>query len=164
MRSRNGLSDARRAPRMGHIRWLNRGAPYTDAKSRRMGVASSQFMNQLRDSVNELVGWLDSGRHIFDTTMCWVAFVSSGHAWSASTGNWLGPVNELTCLDQSGYVVAWNPSQMPAGSPRPPRPPRAPRAPRPPRPGRPPRPRQAPLPPMPVGGWSSLSFEAWLAQ
>jgi hypothetical protein len=34
----------------------------------------------LYDSNVELAGWLDPGRHIFDTNMNWVAYISGGHA------------------------------------------------------------------------------------
>ena len=68
-------------------------------------------MEPLFDSDCELVGWLDPLRHIFDTDLNWVAFISVGHAWSSDSGNWLGPVPGLICLDQSGKVVAWSPRE-----------------------------------------------------
>lgn len=45
--------------------------------------------------------------------MRWAAYISGGNAWSTSSGYWLGPSDGLTCLDQSGAVVAWNPGQAP---------------------------------------------------
>ncbi|WP_419183297.1 4-fold beta flower protein [Pseudomonas monteilii] len=44
----------------------------------------------LFDQNCELIGWMDPGRHIFDTDMNWIAYLSSNHTWSAETGNWLG--------------------------------------------------------------------------
>lgn len=82
-----------------------------------------------------LIGWMkESHDHIFDTEINWVAYIKNGHAWSVATGNWCGPVNGFTCLDQAGKVVAWNPTQIPQGSARPIRPVRAVRAVRPVRP------------------------------
>jgi hypothetical protein len=121
-------------------------------------------MEPLFDENCELIGWIDPRSHIFDIDLNWVAYISRGHAWSTESGNWLGPVPGLICLDQYGCVVAWNPKEQVAGSPRPPRPPWAPRAPKPPRPPRPPQPPRPPRPPQPVGGWSDLSFRAWLSQ
>lgn len=112
----------------------------------------------------ELVGWMRPNQHVFDTGMNWVAYIRNNHAWSAETGNWLGPVNGLLCLDTSGKVVLWNPKEKVLGTSRPPRPARAPRSPRPPRPPRPARPPRPPRPPIPVGGWSNLSFGSWLSQ
>lgn len=39
-----------------------------------------------------LVAWIDPNRHIFNTDMQWIAYISSNHVWSSDTGNWLGPV------------------------------------------------------------------------
>lgn len=50
-------------------------------------------MISLFDQNTDLVAWLDNGaRHLFDTDMNWLAYVSGGHLWSAATGNWLGPL------------------------------------------------------------------------
>lgn len=106
----------------------------------------------LFDENCELVAWIRPEEHIFDTGMDWVAYISHGHAWSAETGNWCGPVHGMLCLDTSGRVVAWNPQEHVAGTARPDRPARAARAARPARPAR------------PVGGWSDLSFEEWVEQ
>jgi hypothetical protein len=121
-------------------------------------------MEPLYDLNSELVGWIEADEHIFGLNMDWLAFLALGHAWSATTGNWLGPVEDLCCQDQSGRVVAWTPEYGPIGSARPPRPPRAPRAPRPPRPPRSPRPPRPPRPARPSTGWSDLSFGEWTAQ
>ncbi|WP_433077737.1 4-fold beta flower protein [Dactylosporangium sp. CA-052675] len=120
-------------------------------------------MQQLRDEHNELVGWIQPDAHIFDVDMNWVAYISNGHAWSALTGNWCGPVDGLTCLDQSGRVVAWNPNQALRGSARPARPARAARAARPARPARP-RPACPARPARPAGGYSALPFQTWTHQ
>jgi hypothetical protein len=82
-------------------------------------------MEPLFDSRCELVGWIDPGRYIFDDSINWVAYLSGGHAWSAITGNWLGPVHHLVCLDTNGNVVVWNPADLVAGTARPARPARA---------------------------------------
>ncbi|GAH33871.1 unnamed protein product, partial [marine sediment metagenome] len=55
-------------------------------------------MEPLFDKDCELVGWIDPMRHIFDTNMNWVAYISNGHVWSSETENWLGPVLGLLCL------------------------------------------------------------------
>ena len=65
-------------------------------------------MQPLFGSNCDWVGWI-SGEHIFDTDMNWVAYLTDGHAWSAETGKWLGPVNGGMCLDTRGQVVAWTP-------------------------------------------------------
>ena len=112
----------------------------------------------------ELVGWIEPDEHIFDTSMQWVAYVRNDHAWSADNGNWLGAVEGLVCRDTSGKPLAWNPEQVVSGTPRPPKPPKAPRSPKPPRPSKPPKPPKPPKPSTPPGGWSTLSFRAWMAQ
>lgn len=121
-------------------------------------------MFPLFDKDSELVGWMDPGKHIFDQNMNWVAYISHNHAWSAETGNWLGPVPGLICLDTSGRVVAWNPKEHISGTARPARPARAARAARPSRPARSARPARPARPATPAGGWSSLSFWGWLSQ
>jgi hypothetical protein len=121
-------------------------------------------MQPLFDRECELVAWLDPLRNIFDTQMNWVAFISSGHAWSAETGNWLGAVPGLICLDQSGRVVAWNPRERVAGTARPAKPARAAKAARPGRPAVPAQPARPGRPATPSGGWSESSFYAWLSQ
>ena len=112
-------------------------------------------MEPLFDENCELVGWMDPMRHIFDTDLNWVAYVSGGQAWSTETGNWCGPVPGLIYLNQSGRVVAWNPKERIADTARPARPARAARAARPARPAR---------PTCPAGGWSDHSFWVWLSQ
>jgi len=121
-------------------------------------------MYSLFDKDCDLVGWIDPNRHIFDTNMNWVAYISGGHAWLAATANWLGPVRGLLCYDTNGRVVAWNPKEHVIGIPRPPRPARAARAARPARPTRPARPPRPARPATPSGGWSYLSFFSWIGQ
>ncbi len=116
------------------------------------------------DRNSDLVGWMDPGRHIWDTDVNWIAYIAGGHAWSAATGNWLGPINGVNCLDHSGRVVAWNPAGTVAGTARPARPARAARAARPARPARPARLARPARPAVPAGGWSSLTFPAWVSQ
>jgi hypothetical protein len=120
-------------------------------------------MEPLNDANVELVGWIERDHYIWDTNMDWIVYVFGGHAWSSESDTWCGPVHETTCLDQSGHVVAWSPANAPAGTARPARPARPGRAARSGRPGRPGRPARPARPPMPVGGWSQLSFQAWAA-
>lgn len=122
-------------------------------------------MFALFDKDCELVGWIkDTLDHIFDTDMNWIAYIKNGHAWSANSNDWCGPVNGLTCLDQSGKVVAWNPKQKIKGQLKPIVPIRAIRAIRPVRPINPMRPIKPIKPITPIGGWSELSFPEWIAQ
>lgn len=121
-------------------------------------------MEPLFDKNCELVAWIDPLNHIFDTEMKWIAYISGGHAWSAETGNWCGPVLGLICLDQSGKVVAWNPNEHIVGTAKPARPARAARVARPARPARPSRPARPARPATPTGGWSSQTIWEWLSQ
>ena len=128
-----------------------------------MAKSLTHLMEPLFDSNCDLAGWINPGEHIWDTHMNWVAYIRNGHAWSAESGNWLGPVNGLICLDTEGKVVAWNPAQAVTGSMRPMRPIRAMRAMRPMRPMTPMRPMRPMRPITPMSGWSE-SFAAWLEQ
>lgn len=121
-------------------------------------------MFALFDKDCDLVGWIEPDRHLFDADMNWVAYISGGNAWSAETGNWLGAAPGLLLRDQSGRPVAWNPKEQVTGTARPARPARAARAARPARPTRPARPARPVRPATPAGGWSPMSFWAWLAQ
>ncbi len=48
------------------------------------------------------VAWMSNdGRYLFDTAMNWIPYISGGHAWSATSGNWMGGVVGYNCLDQS---------------------------------------------------------------
>lgn len=118
----------------------------------------------LFDKDCDLVGWINPDSHIFNTDMDWVAYISNGHAWSAGNGNWLGPVKGLLCLDRNGKPVAWNPKEQITGTVKPATPARAARAARPARPARPATPARPARPPVPAGGWSPLSFYAWIGQ
>jgi hypothetical protein len=106
----------------------------------------------------DLVGWLDPERHIFGTTLNWVAYISDGHAWCAISGNWAGPVNLGICLDHTGRVIAYNPEASITETSQPARPERATRAERPVRPARPTRPVRSARPVIPTDSWSPLSF------
>ena len=118
----------------------------------------------LFDPNAELVGWMWPGEHIFDTDMNWAAYIGNDHAWSAETGNWLGPIKELNCLDRTGRIVAWSREGRVVGSVRPVRPVRAVRAVRPVRPVHPVHPVRPVRPVSPVGGWSAMSWVGWLSQ
>ena len=74
------------------------------------------MLKPLFDKDSELVAWIDPDKHIFDTDMDWVAYISNGHARSAESGNWCGPVSGHTCLDQSGRVIAWSPGSRASGT------------------------------------------------
>lgn len=111
-----------------------------------------------------LVGWIAPREHIFDTNMDWVAYVVAGNAWSAESGDWLGAVAGLLCRDHSGKPVAWNPAEGVTGTSRPASPARAARSARPARPAKPAIPARPAKPATPAGGWSTLSFFAWLDQ
>ena len=132
-----------------------------------MGCASKMNTDVLHPLFNydcKLVGWIRPECHVFDLDMRWMAFLYQGHAWSAISGEWLGPMDGLNCLDHKGQVVAWNPlsrfrmSFMPSRPSRPVRsaPPEASVAPA--RPARPAR------PVTPLVGWSQLSFASWITQ
>ena len=53
----------------------------------------------LFDKDCNLIAWLDSSKNIFDTDMQWIAYISSNHIWSSSSGNWLGPIEGTVCYD-----------------------------------------------------------------
>ena len=110
------------------------------------------MLKPLFDRNCELIGWIEPGKHIFNCNMDWIAYISRGHAWSSETGNWIGPVNELVCLDTSGKVIAWSTGSTIRGSARPARP------------AHPARPARPARPVTPVGGWSNLSINEWLNQ
>lgn len=111
-----------------------------------------------------LVGWIDPQKHIFGTSLNWVAFISDGHAWCAISGNWAGPVNDGVCLDQTGRVIAWNP-ETPISKPvQFEKPAKAAYAERPARPARPTRPVRCTRPDIPFDYWSTLSFIQWVNQ
>ncbi len=118
----------------------------------------------LFDKNADLIAWLDVGRHIFDTKMKWIAFISSNHVWSSVTGNWLGAINGLVCLDTNGKVFAWSPSSKISGTPRPFKPARAFKPARPFTPMRPFAPPRPFKPTTPSYGWSPLSLDEWLKQ
>lgn len=121
-------------------------------------------MYPLFDKNCDLVGWLELGEHIFDTEMNWVGYISGGNVWSAETGDWLGPIMGLTCLDRNGKPILWNPDKTIQTSMRPISPIRATRAIRPIRPIRPINPIRPIRPIVPIGGWSELSWNEWCNQ
>ena len=122
-------------------------------------------MIALFNSDCELVGWMkDKQDYIFDTQLNWVAYIKNGHVWSVSTGDWCGPLKGTNCLDQNGKIVAWNPTQQVQGSTRPITPVRAVRAVTPVQPVRPVQPVTPVRPVTPSGGWSPLTFIAWVNQ
>jgi hypothetical protein len=77
---------------------------------------SEGIVKPLFDSNCDLVGWIAPGQHIWDANMEMGGLHFRGPCMSADTGNWLGPVNGLVCLGQSGRVVARNPEQAVAGT------------------------------------------------
>jgi hypothetical protein len=110
----------------------------------------------------DLVGWMQPHKFLFDADMAYVAFLTNGHAWSARSGLWLGPVIGSHVFDIEGRPVAWNPREPLRGVGKPLRPVNVVRAVSPVRPARPvmpPRPLAAPVLP---GGWSPLTFAEWL--
>ena len=109
----------------------------------------------------DLVGQIQTGKHIFDINMSWVAYISNNHAWSAEAGNCLGPAKGIICLDQSDKVVAQNPIESVSGTSKPAKPASATSAAKPARPARPAHPA---MPATPVDGWSNESFLAWLSK
>ena len=110
----------------------------------------------------DLVGWIQPRQFLFDADMNYVAFLANGHAWSARSGLWIGPVVGSHVFDTEGRPVAWNPGEPLRGFGKPLRPVNVVRAVspvRPPRPILPPRPLTAPVLP---GGWSPHNFAEWL--
>jgi hypothetical protein len=110
----------------------------------------------------DLAGWMQPRQFLFDADMTYVAFLANGHAWSARSGLWIGPVIGTHVFDMEGRPVAWNPGEPLRGFGKPLRPVNVVRAVSPVRPTRPilpPRPLTAPVLP---GGWSPLTFAKWL--
>ncbi len=122
------------------------------------------MLKPLFDKDCELVGWISPGEHIFDTNLNWVAYIKRNNAWSAETGNWLGPVRGLLCYDSSGKVVAWNPEEKITAIIRPVRPPKETMPLRPLRPLRPLMPSKPLRPTISSRDWSDLTFWNWLSQ
>ena len=120
-------------------------------------------MIPLFDKDLQLVGWMRPGQHIWDSDLEWLAYIRNGHAWSQKDRKWIGPVGEGTCIDRDGHVVAWSPGAPLQGAPPSERPPHVPGRPRPARPVSPARPARPVQPAPPPEGWSSLSFEQWIA-
>jgi len=123
------------------------------------------MLQPLYDKSCSFVGYIEKGRYIFDADMNWTAHIVQNQGWSATTNEWLGPVNGLICLDRRGLVVSWGIGQKLIGDPynhRKPAP--APRIPAPPQSYLRPIISTPPLPAAPIGGWSALSFGQWLAQ
>jgi len=123
------------------------------------------MLQALYDKSCSLVGYIEKDRYIFDADMNWIAHIDRNQGWSATTNEWLGPVNGLICLDRRGLVVSWGAGQKLIGDPynhRKPNP--TPRIPSPPQSYLRPMNSTPPLPAAPIGGWSSLSFTQWIAQ
>jgi hypothetical protein len=108
-------------------------------------------------SGSNLVGWI-TDKHIFDTSMRWVGYISGSHAWHSQSGQWIGPVADGNVFDREGRPIAW--STKPVGSPGVPMRPMKPMKPM--KPMRPVTPMK-PMKPMkvmtPMGGWSNSSFQ-----
>jgi hypothetical protein len=126
--------------------------------------ARSEIMEPLYSVDCQLVGWIRRGHDIWDIHMNWVAYVVGNHAWSAQTGDWLGPVNALTCFDQDGRVVAWNPKQVIRGIVKPEHPEKPAERIRPEQPIQPERPARPVMPIWPVPpmeAWSDVTWLQW---
>lgn len=127
-------------------------------------MSEPDHLQPLFDLHSNLVGWILPGRHVFDRHMNWVAYLSDGDAWSIATGDWIGPVHGLVCLDREGGVVASAPGQSVEAAVAPRAPSRKPPASPPPEPSRPADPPRPPMAATPPGGWSRLRFSDWLSQ
>ena len=109
-----------------------------------------------------LVGWIQPRQFLFDVDMTYVAFLANGHAWSARSGLWIGPVVGTHVFDTEGRPVAWNPGEPLRGFGKPLRPVNVVRAVSPVRPTRPITPPRPLTAPVLSGGWSPLTFAEWL--
>jgi hypothetical protein len=118
-------------------------------------------MTPLFDRLSELRAWTD-GKNIWNTEMEWSAYLADGHAWAADSDNWLGPVANGCLCDVFGRCLLW--SQTAAGTFAPLRPLQPLRPLRPLRPLQPLRPLRPLTAMAPLEGWSTLTFETWLAQ
>ena len=118
----------------------------------------------LFDKNSELVAWLEPDKHIFDTSMRWIAFIKNGHVCSADDANWLGAIDDSVCMDRLGRVFAWVKGAQIRGSIRPVTPVRPTRPVRPITHVRPVAPVRPVTPVRPLHGWSSLSLSGWLNQ
>lgn len=121
-------------------------------------------MEPLFNKDSELVGWMDSSLHIFDTNLNWVAYIYGGHAWSVIDDNWCGTVSGLICLDQEGHTVAWSTKDSITDGEKPVKPSRVVRPSSPVKPEQPLSPLKPIIPLRPDGGWSELSFNRWYSQ
>lgn len=119
-------------------------------------------MTPIYDRNVRQVAWFD-GSNVFDLGLNLIAFHSDGHFFSSSSLKWLGPLDDGSLQDQGGKVVAWLADAQPSSSLRPLTPLRPLRPLSPLRPLNPHRPLQPLRPLNPLGGWSSLSWQQWLA-
>ncbi|GJE45936.1 hypothetical protein AEGHOMDF_5136 [Methylobacterium soli] len=111
----------------------------------------------------QLVGWITPDAFVWDTQMNPVAFLAGENAWTMRTLAWLGPVQDLTCMDQSGKPVAWSSSGSVCSMGPPLRPITPLRPLNPLKPLKPLNPLQPLRPLTPLGGWSRMTFQQWLA-
>ncbi len=118
----------------------------------------------LFDKDSNHVAWVQDDRHIFDTSMKWIAFIEKGHAWAADNADWLGAFFDKQCTDKSGRVFAWGDRAKIRGCIRPVTPTRPTRATRPCTPTRPTTPIRPTRPLRPLYGWSPYDLRGWLAQ
>lgn len=140
------------------------GRTRTECDQRRTSVHQIQRRNMkaIYDANVQQVAWFD-GENLFDLSLNWIAFQNDGHVFSSSTLNWLGPLDDGSFQDRSGKVVAWLSDSQPSSSLRPLTPLRPLRPLNPLRPLRPLRPLKPLRPLNPLGGWSSSSWQQWLA-
>ena len=118
-------------------------------------------MEPIFDQDSNLVAWFN-GKHFFDTDMNWIAFETNEHVFSTDC-EWLGTFRDGSLNDKSGKVIAWMRGCDPHGSMRPMTPMRPMKPMQPMRPMRPMRPMKPMKRMTPLGGWSVLGFDAWLA-
>jgi len=123
------------------------------------------MIQSVQNQRSALVAWLDDG-NLFSINLYWVAFIKDGHCYSSSTLKWLGPFQENVFWDTGGKPVAMLDGAAPAAMQIKPLQSALPVK----RPMFPLRPTQVPQQwkpvkaALPIGAWSPLDFEQWLAQ
>jgi hypothetical protein len=125
---------------------------------RERSAASS--MTPIFDRNAEHVGWVsEDWQYVFGAEMRWIGYIHRGDAWSASTGDWVGPVLDGNFYDRSGHPIAWTkPPLVQQGAFKKPLQPLRPLPPQ--EPEKPPAPGRPEKPPALIGAWSSTSFRA----
>jgi hypothetical protein len=121
-------------------------------------------MTPFFDRNSNLVGWLNNdNKHIFDTKLNWVAFVSNnGSIWTVGKKTWVGNLYGTNIRDTNGKSAFWNSQTAISNSLKPLRPlnPLTPLKPL--------KPLKflnplKPLKPLtPLGGWPDMSWEQFI--